>query len=534
MQESLPQLAGSRRWLAGTLTVLIVALVLIVACRRQAARQDGSPGIARAPVLGPHPITVAPGIYLLGGMAPAAAYVVETSEGLALIDTGLEQDAAVLKKQMAALNLNWKHICAIFLTHVHGDHTAGAQYLRTATGAKVYAGRGDAAILRAGGPREAFYSTYPVPLSMNPVPTTVDMELSGDEEVAVGDVTFRAIATPGHSPGSICYLMERGEQRALFTGDVIWALSTRGRPLGTAEAYLAPRYRGDAAAYLATLRRLRQMPAPPLVLPGHPRLDPAPQSPAMTQEHWEALLNAGIREMEQLEARYARDGANFLDGTPKRLLPDLYYLGEFKDVAVYGFLASKRFFVVNAPGKLGLSAFLSARLEQLGLKPTTPAAVLLTSGDPEETAGLAELVEKSHCQVVASASAWEKLKTAYPAGTIAVAPDDLTTKGWFGVTPIPLGGRGTGPVAYLIPWGGKSILFTGRIPIKVTPASWEKLLGDLAQGRDKVDEYRAALRRLSELKPALWLPAFPTDGQNANLYGNEWAKLLADNGRLPP
>ena len=54
--------------------------------------------------------------------------------------------------------------------------------------------------------------------------------------------------------------------------------------------------------------------------------------------------------METLVARYEADGADFLDGVPKQLLPDLYYLGDFRGVAVYGFFASSKFFVVDAPG----------------------------------------------------------------------------------------------------------------------------------------------------------------------------------------
>ena len=107
-------------------------------------------------------------------------------------------------------------------------------------------------------------------------------------------------------------------------------------PLGTYAAYLSPLYRGDAASYLASLRRLRAMPAPDLVLPGHPRHDARPSSPIMTQEHWEKLLDPGIAEMAELVEHHRVDGKNFLDGTQKKLLKDLFYLGDFKRFAVYG------------------------------------------------------------------------------------------------------------------------------------------------------------------------------------------------------
>jgi glyoxylase-like metal-dependent hydrolase (beta-lactamase superfamily II) len=519
------------------LTVLILALALVGYYRYQAPKKVDRQ--APVPLLSPCPVTLAPGLHMLGGLDPAAAYVVESSDGLILIDTGLDKDAGALRGEMASLGLDWRNVRAIFLTHVHGDHSGGAEYLRAATGAKVYAGQGDAAILRAGEPREAFFSTFAIPPEIKSGPTTVDVELADEQEVRVGDVIFRALATPGHTPGSICYLMEYGGRRVLFAGDVIMRLANGGgssdkrdRPLGTYAAYLAPRYRGDAAAFLATLRRLRTLPAPDLVLPGHPRSDLQPMSPVMTPQRWQALLDAGIAELERLQTRYASDGATFLDGTPKQLLPDLYYLGDIKGAAVYGLFTSSKFFLVDAPGGAGLGEFLAARLRQFGREPTAPAAVLLTSGNPEETAGLAGLVEASHCQVVADPAAWQAVKGSCPAGTTFLPAEELPAKGWFAVQSIPLRGRGVAPVVYLVRWAGKSVLFAGRIPAHVSPAAAKDLAADLARGQAKSDDYRAALRRLGELKPDLWLPAFPSAGQNANLYDSEWQDTLTGNEQL--
>src|SRR5262249_54032837 len=149
-----------------------------------------------------------------------------------------------------------------------------------AAGAEVYAGAADADVLRAGGPRDAFFSTYYRP-DDSPHQTHVDVELRGDELLDFGDVQFRALATPGHTPGSICYLMERAGLKVLFSGDVILMLkgdenpsSQMRKPLGTYSAYLPPRYRGNPESYLTTLRFLRNLPAPDLVLPGHPVADP--------------------------------------------------------------------------------------------------------------------------------------------------------------------------------------------------------------------------------------------------------------------
>ncbi len=480
-------------------------------------------------------LALAPGLYLLGGLAPGVAYAVETSRGLVLIDSGLEADASVLKLQLASLGLDWRQVNAILLTHAHGDHCGGAEYLRLVLGAKVYAGQGEAAVLRAGEPREAFFSTFPMP-NHNPHPTTVDIELKGGESLVFGDVRMRVLATPGHTTGSTCYLMERAGVRALFAGDVIARLrgdpeshSTYARPLGTYSVYLPPRYRGDAGAYLSSLRVLRALPVPDLVLPGHPRAETEPQSPCLSQQAWEDLLDQGIRDLETLLARFKADGPNFLDEHPKKLLPDLYYLGNFKGAAIYAFVAASRYFLVDAPGGPGLKKFVDDRLDQFGLKPAGPLTVLLTSCGAEATTGLGELVEQGHARIVASSSGLDRMRRSLPTGAVLLPAEELSNQGWFAVTPIPLRGRGFAPMAYLVSRAGKTVLFSGRIPIRVKEETLSELLPEISRSRDVAADYLISVNRLSALKPDLWLPAVATDGRNANLYDHDWEDIIAEN-----
>jgi glyoxylase-like metal-dependent hydrolase (beta-lactamase superfamily II) len=481
------------------------------------------------------PHTLVSGIHLLGGLSPAAAYVAETSAGLVLVDSGIEADASSLKRQMTHLGLDWTRLHAILLTHGHADHCLGAEHMRAATGAKVYAGQDDAAVLRAGGPLEALFTVHRMP-EVPVHPTTVDVTLKGEEVIEFGDARFRVLATPGHTPGSLCYLLERNNLRVLFAGDVIVKLTgnERDSPFGTYVAYLAPRYRGDAAAFLSSLRQLRKLAAPDLVLPGHPSSDRVPQSPALSPARWEALLEGGIREMETLVARYERDGANFLDGAPKRLLPGLYYLGDFEGTAVYGFFSSSKFVVVDAPGGPGLGDFLNSRLRQLGLKPAPPAAVLLTACGPKETAGLKELVERNQTQVVASPAGIQRVKELCPAGTAVLRAEDWADKDWPVVKPILLRGRGLGPVAYQGTWAGKTVLFSGRMLSRVTQPALAGLVNDLSAAGGNARDYLDSLVELGDLKPDLWLPAVPTDGQNANLYDSDWRGIIAANRALVP
>ncbi len=490
------------------------------------------------PPLVPFAQRIKPGLYILGGLDPSPAYAVETSRGIVLVDSGLLSEASILKSQLASVGLDWRRVRAVLLTHAHADHTGGAQRLRAETGATVYAGEGDAGVLMAGGPREAIFSAFALPQGQLHA-TTIDVALKGGESLDFGDVHFRALATPGHTPGSICYLMDRAGSTALFAGDVISTFigdekshARIDEPLGTYSAYMAPRYRGDARAYLASLRKLRALPLPDLVLPGHPRSDPTPQEPRLSRDRWEKLLDEGIARMETLAARYAADGTDFLDGNAKQILPDLYYLGDFQGRAVHGLFAKSKFFLFDAPGGPGLISFIKSRLEKLGREPLEPAAILLTSCDRASTAGLRSLVESCHPIVVVSPAGLEIVKGMCPPGPTFLSAEKLPAQEWFDVTGVPLRGRGVAPIAYRIRWAGKTVLCSGRFPIDPDLHADAELFSDISVSRETTLDYLVSVYRLGEAKPELWLPAVPSNGRNANLYDDEWKNILADNYRV--
>jgi len=475
---------------------------------------------------------VAPGVYLLGELSPSASYVVETTDGLVLVDSGMEANAAAVTAQLGQLHLDKSKLHAILLTHVHGDHSLGAAHLRALTGAKVYAGKGDARPLREGRPREAFFSTFDS-VGVDPHPTTVDFELSGDEVFAVGATRFTALAAPGHTPGSVCYLADHRGKRILFTGDVIQCLRPAARgALGTYAAYLPPRYRGSAEDYLASLRRLRELPAPDLVLPGHPRMDLPAQDPRMTAGQWHGLLEAGIAELTTLLDRYRKDGANFLDGNAKELLPGLRYLGDYEQAPVYCLDTPKGLCLFDAPGGSGLVDWLPSRLKDAGWEGRRLEAILLTSADTKATLGLPALVESAHCSVVAPEAGMELVRKLCPEGTTVIPGAEFAKLQWFEVSVIRLRGRGVAAQAFRFGWAGKTVLASGRIPVKMSQATILQLMRDFVGTGDRSVEYLASLEALRPLNPQLWLPAAPVHGQNANLYDRDWEDVLDENRRM--
>ncbi|HEX6584819.1 MAG TPA: MBL fold metallo-hydrolase [Thermoleophilaceae bacterium] len=104
---------------------------------------------------------------------------------------------------------------------------------------------------------------------------------------------FRAIATPGHSPDSVCLIFGR----ACFTGDTV---------LGAGSVFIAPG-EGSLSTYLSSLRRLRELDLE-LLCPGH---GPYVRDPAAKLDEYIAhrldrerrlveALDSGLRTRDEL------------------------------------------------------------------------------------------------------------------------------------------------------------------------------------------------------------------------------------------
>ena len=94
---------------------------------------------------------------------------------------------------------------------------------------------------------------------------------------------FRALATPGHSPDSVCLV---GGESACFTGDTV---------LGSGSVSVAPG-EGSRSAYLESLRRLREIQLE-VLCPGH-----GPYTGIRAAELDEYIAHRLDRERRLLEA----------------------------------------------------------------------------------------------------------------------------------------------------------------------------------------------------------------------------------------
>ena len=144
-------------------------------------------------------------------------------------------------------------LAAIVLTHGHMDHILGVAPLARATGAAVYVPEADASLLRDPNMNLAADFGYSVE------PVIADNIVHDGDVFTVGELTVEALHTPGHTPGSACYVVSQGEEKLLVSGDTLFARSIGRTDLAG----------GDMDAMTRSLARLAAIPGDMPVLPGH-------------------------------------------------------------------------------------------------------------------------------------------------------------------------------------------------------------------------------------------------------------------------
>lgn len=144
-----------------------------------------------------------------------------------------------------------KHLTvkAIWLTHGHFDHIFG---VASFPGVPVYMHPADKALLAMDGSLAEAIGLDAPDTSF----TTTD--ISDGETLSFGETEFKVIATPGHTPGGVCFYDEK--DKVLFSGDTLFAGSI-GRsdlPLGDYDSLI-----------VSLMETLMGLPGDVTVIPGH-------------------------------------------------------------------------------------------------------------------------------------------------------------------------------------------------------------------------------------------------------------------------
>tara|TARA_B100001750_G_scaffold69309_1_gene55360 strand:- start:493 stop:1305 length:813 start_codon:yes stop_codon:yes gene_type:complete len=186
---------------------------------------------------------IAPGVHRIEGITGSNA-VLLADEQMAVVDTGLSDNGEAIVSYIKSIGRSPSDLQWILVTHFHFDHSGSAAELHELTGAKIVAHKSETEtgpdgnlLLIKGDEGESPPFWYRM-LQRRGRQVTVERRYHDTpihEIVDNGDVIpcfggLRIIHTPGHTPGSICPILE-GPQ-VLFMGDsVLNNIDRLSRPL---------------------------------------------------------------------------------------------------------------------------------------------------------------------------------------------------------------------------------------------------------------------------------------------------------------
>ena len=159
---------------------------------------------------------------LMGAPGVVAAYVIESSDGLIVVDCGPGSTLATLRSAVAKLGYAVADIRHILLTHIHLDHAGGTGQLALETGATVYVhSRGATHLLNPARLMQSATQIYGAMMetlwgAFLPVPAAQLQPLEGGETLRLGDFELRVAYTPGHAVHHLTYAIHGH----VFCGDV--------------------------------------------------------------------------------------------------------------------------------------------------------------------------------------------------------------------------------------------------------------------------------------------------------------------------
>lgn len=138
------------------------------------------------------------------GTRPASTHLIETGDGLILIDPGYPESLHIVLENIQKIGFDYRNIKVILMSHGHVDHAGATKELVALTGAKTYIGAGDLKMVT--GEEDTALSKFPDHREKNSfVP---DVLLQDKDVVCLGNISVLCLSTPGHTDGTVSFFFD--------------------------------------------------------------------------------------------------------------------------------------------------------------------------------------------------------------------------------------------------------------------------------------------------------------------------------------
>jgi metallo-beta-lactamase class B len=144
------------------------------------------------------PVKIVGPIYFVG-TAGLSAWLITTSRGHILLNTGMPGSGPMIEASIRKLGFKPEDVKILIACHAHIDHVGALGYMKKATGAQVAIMDKEMNLLRSGGRTDFHYGkvaafTFPQ--------VAADRTLHDGDTIKLGKIKMTARLTPGHTKGA--------------------------------------------------------------------------------------------------------------------------------------------------------------------------------------------------------------------------------------------------------------------------------------------------------------------------------------------
>ena len=183
---------------------------------------------------------------VLGELRTNCYLIINDKGNCIVIDPADEKDKII--SEIKSQNLSLK---AILLTHGHFDHIMATNALKKEFDCPVIIGDADEEMLKDDLKNAAAL------LGMHVEKILADKKVNDKDVLDIDDFRIKVIATPGHTKGSVCYVLEDN----IFSGDTIFFECVGRTDL----------FGGDAVKLMTSLKKLKDLEGEYNIFSGHGR-----------------------------------------------------------------------------------------------------------------------------------------------------------------------------------------------------------------------------------------------------------------------
>ena len=176
------------------------------------------------------PFKIIGNVYFVGTYQ-ASSHIIDTGDGLIMIDTGYEKTLYLVIKSIYELGFKLKDIKYIINTHWHVDHAEGTAAIAALSGAKTIIGRHDVEKARQ------FFDA--------------DITVKDGDTLTLGNTTISFMETPGHTKGTISLFFYTSD------GENTYRVGTFGGAGANTLVEGKFDYEGCREDYVASINRLK-------------------------------------------------------------------------------------------------------------------------------------------------------------------------------------------------------------------------------------------------------------------------------------